>query len=150
MSHAVYKIQLRPKKEQTIKMVAEVANMSVRKLKAYSRNIRTFGRYSWIQGSEAPAADLQERSPHKEILQPRINGALLLRILPLWEGAEHTPVSRVPSVVIRRRRGQRQVTEVLEKAIVNKKIAHAYLFAGGGTGKTSVSTYTRARARRVQ
>ena len=37
-------------------------------------------------------------------------------------------------------RGQPQVTGVLEKAIANKKIAHAYLFAGGrGTGKTSVA-----------
>jgi DNA polymerase-3 subunit gamma/tau len=37
-------------------------------------------------------------------------------------------------------RGQSQVTDVLEKAIANKKIAHAYLFAGGrGTGKTSVA-----------
>jgi DNA polymerase-3 subunit gamma/tau len=37
-------------------------------------------------------------------------------------------------------RGQSQVTDVLEKAIKNKKIAHAYLFAGGrGTGKTSVA-----------
>lgn len=37
-------------------------------------------------------------------------------------------------------RGQEQVVSVLEKAIKNKKIAHAYLFAGGrGTGKTSVA-----------
>jgi len=37
-------------------------------------------------------------------------------------------------------RGQSQVTDVLEKSIKNKKIAHAYLFAGGrGTGKTSVA-----------
>ncbi len=37
-------------------------------------------------------------------------------------------------------RGQPQVTEVLEKAIKNKKIAHAYLFSGSrGTGKTSVA-----------
>jgi DNA polymerase III subunit gamma/tau len=37
-------------------------------------------------------------------------------------------------------RGQPQVTEVLERAIKNKKIAHAYLFSGGrGTGKTSVA-----------
>lgn len=37
-------------------------------------------------------------------------------------------------------RGQSQVTGVLEKAIKNKKIAHAYLFAGSrGTGKTSVA-----------
>ncbi|OGG50724.1 DNA polymerase III, subunit gamma and tau [Candidatus Kaiserbacteria bacterium RIFCSPHIGHO2_01_FULL_54_36] len=37
-------------------------------------------------------------------------------------------------------RGQPQVTETLEKTIKNKKIAHAYLFAGGrGTGKTSVA-----------
>jgi len=37
-------------------------------------------------------------------------------------------------------RGQEQVVDVLEKAIKNKKIAHAYLFAGGrGTGKTSVA-----------
>lgn len=37
-------------------------------------------------------------------------------------------------------RGQPQVTEVLEKAIRNKKIAHAYLFSGSrGTGKTSVA-----------
>lgn len=37
-------------------------------------------------------------------------------------------------------RGQEQVTEVLKKAIKNKKVAHAYLFAGGrGTGKTSVA-----------
>jgi DNA polymerase-3 subunit gamma/tau len=37
-------------------------------------------------------------------------------------------------------RGQSQVTDVLEKAIKNKKITHAYLFAGGrGTGKTSVA-----------
>lgn len=37
-------------------------------------------------------------------------------------------------------RGQPQVTEVLEKAVKNKKTAHAYLFAGPrGTGKTSVA-----------
>ena len=37
-------------------------------------------------------------------------------------------------------RGQEQVTGVLEKAIKNKKIAHAYLFCGSrGTGKTSVA-----------
>ncbi|MBI2610317.1 DNA polymerase III subunit gamma/tau [Candidatus Kaiserbacteria bacterium] len=37
-------------------------------------------------------------------------------------------------------RGQPQVTETLEKAIKNKKIAHAYLFSGSrGTGKTSVA-----------
>lgn len=37
-------------------------------------------------------------------------------------------------------RGQSQVTGVLEKAIVNKRLAHAYLFCGGrGTGKTSVA-----------
>lgn len=37
-------------------------------------------------------------------------------------------------------RGQEQVTSVLQKAIKNKKVAHAYLFAGGrGTGKTSVA-----------
>ena len=36
--------------------------------------------------------------------------------------------------------GQPQVTETLEKSIKNKKIAHAYLFAGSrGTGKTSVA-----------
>ncbi len=36
--------------------------------------------------------------------------------------------------------GQSQVVEVLEAAIKNKKIAHAYLFAGGrGTGKTSMA-----------
>ncbi len=35
-------------------------------------------------------------------------------------------------------RGQPQVTDVLEKAIKNQKIAHAYLFSGGrGTGKTT-------------
>lgn len=37
-------------------------------------------------------------------------------------------------------RGQEQVTAVLEKAIKNKKIGHAYLFCGSrGTGKTSVA-----------
>ncbi|MBI5457342.1 DNA polymerase III subunit gamma/tau [Candidatus Kaiserbacteria bacterium] len=37
-------------------------------------------------------------------------------------------------------RGQAHVVDVLEKAIKNKKVAHAYLFAGGrGTGKTSVA-----------
>jgi len=37
-------------------------------------------------------------------------------------------------------RGQEHVVDVLEKAIQNKKIAHAYLFSGGrGTGKTSVA-----------
>lgn len=37
-------------------------------------------------------------------------------------------------------RGQGQVTDVLQKAIKNKKIAHAYLFCGGrGTGKTTVA-----------
>ncbi len=37
-------------------------------------------------------------------------------------------------------RGQPQVTDVLEKAIKNKKVAHAYLFCGSrGTGKTSVA-----------
>lgn len=37
-------------------------------------------------------------------------------------------------------RGQEQVTDVLKAAIKNKKIAHAYLFAGSrGTGKTSVA-----------
>jgi DNA polymerase-3 subunit gamma/tau len=37
-------------------------------------------------------------------------------------------------------RGQAQVVDVLEAAIKNKKIAHAYLFAGGrGTGKTSMA-----------
>lgn len=37
-------------------------------------------------------------------------------------------------------RGQEQVVGVLEKAIKNKKVAHAYLFCGGrGTGKTSVA-----------
>lgn len=37
-------------------------------------------------------------------------------------------------------RGQEQVVRVLEGAIKNKKIAHAYLFSGGrGTGKTSVA-----------
>jgi DNA polymerase-3 subunit gamma/tau len=36
--------------------------------------------------------------------------------------------------------GQPQVTDVLEKAIKNKKIGHAYLFAGGrGTGKTTTA-----------
>lgn len=36
--------------------------------------------------------------------------------------------------------GQPQVTETLQKAIKNKKTAHAYLFAGGrGTGKTTVA-----------
>lgn len=37
-------------------------------------------------------------------------------------------------------RGQAHVVDVLQKAIRNKKIAHAYLFSGGrGTGKTSVA-----------
>ena len=37
-------------------------------------------------------------------------------------------------------RGQEHVVRVLEGAIKNKKVAHAYLFAGGrGTGKTSVA-----------
>jgi DNA polymerase-3 subunit gamma/tau len=37
-------------------------------------------------------------------------------------------------------RGQEHITSVLEAAIKNKKIAHAYLFAGGrGTGKTSAA-----------
>lgn len=37
-------------------------------------------------------------------------------------------------------RGQEQVTDTLEKAIKNSKLAHAYLFAGSrGTGKTSVA-----------
>lgn len=37
-------------------------------------------------------------------------------------------------------RGQEHVVGVLEKAIKNKKVAHAYLFCGGrGTGKTSVA-----------
>ena len=37
-------------------------------------------------------------------------------------------------------RGQPQVTDTLEKAIKNKKVAHAYLFSGSrGTGKTSVA-----------
>lgn len=37
-------------------------------------------------------------------------------------------------------RGQGQVTDVLQKALKNKKIAHAYLFCGGrGTGKTTVA-----------
>jgi len=37
-------------------------------------------------------------------------------------------------------RGQQHVTGVLEKSIKNKKISHAYLFAGSrGTGKTSVA-----------
>lgn len=37
-------------------------------------------------------------------------------------------------------RGQEQVTDVLKAAIKNKKIAHAYLFAGArGTGKTTVA-----------
>jgi len=37
-------------------------------------------------------------------------------------------------------RGQEHVVSVLEKAIKNKKPAHAYLFSGGrGTGKTSVA-----------
>lgn len=44
-------------------------------------------------------------------------------------------------------RGQEQVVGVLEKAIKNKKVAHAYLFCGGrGTGKTSVA---RILARRL-
>jgi len=37
-------------------------------------------------------------------------------------------------------RGQPQVTDTLQKALKNNKIAHAYLFCGGrGTGKTSVA-----------
>ena len=37
-------------------------------------------------------------------------------------------------------RGQPQVTDTLQAAIKNKKIAHAYLFCGGrGTGKTTVA-----------
>jgi DNA polymerase-3 subunit gamma/tau len=37
-------------------------------------------------------------------------------------------------------RGQGQVTDVLQKAIQNKKLAHAYLFCGPrGTGKTTVA-----------
>lgn len=37
-------------------------------------------------------------------------------------------------------RGQGQVTDVLQKAIKNKKLAHAYLFCGPrGTGKTTVA-----------
>ena len=37
-------------------------------------------------------------------------------------------------------RGQGHITSVLEAAVKNKKIAHAYLFAGGrGTGKTSAA-----------
>lgn len=37
-------------------------------------------------------------------------------------------------------KGQPQVTDVLEKTIKNKKIAHAYLFSGGrGTGKTTTA-----------
>ena len=37
-------------------------------------------------------------------------------------------------------RGQAQVTDVLQKAIKNKKLAHAYLFSGArGTGKTTVA-----------
>jgi DNA polymerase-3 subunit gamma/tau len=37
-------------------------------------------------------------------------------------------------------RGQPHVTDTLQKAIKNKKVAHAYLFTGGrGTGKTSVA-----------
>ncbi|MBI5644535.1 DNA polymerase III subunit gamma/tau [Candidatus Kaiserbacteria bacterium] len=44
-------------------------------------------------------------------------------------------------------RGQEQVTGVIEKAIKNGKIAHAYLFCGSrGTGKTSVA---RILARRL-
>lgn len=36
--------------------------------------------------------------------------------------------------------GQEHITKVLEAAIQNKKVAHAYLFAGGrGTGKTSMA-----------
>ena len=37
-------------------------------------------------------------------------------------------------------RGQDHIVKVLEAAIKNKKVAHAYLFSGGrGTGKTSVA-----------
>ena len=37
-------------------------------------------------------------------------------------------------------RGQAHVVDVLEKSVKNKKVAHAYLFAGSrGTGKTSVA-----------
>lgn len=43
-------------------------------------------------------------------------------------------------------RGQPHVTDVLEKAIKNKKIAHAYLFAGGrGTGKTTTARILAAK-----
>ena len=55
---------------------------------------------------------------------------------------QHTTLYRAyrPASFEDARYGQEQVVDVLEKSIKNKKIAHAYLFAGGrGTGKTSLA-----------
>lgn len=65
------------------------------------------------------------------------------------EGARHTTLYRQyrPGSFDEARRGQPSVVTVLEKAVKNKKIAHAYLFAGGrGTGKTSIA---RILARKI-
>ena len=55
--------------------------------------------------------------------------------------AKHTTLYRLyRPQTFKEVRGQEQVVDMLEKAIKNKKIAHAYLFSGGrGTGKTSVA-----------
>ncbi len=59
------------------------------------------------------------------------------------EGTERAPLSlyrKYRPSGFKEVRGQGQVVDVLEAAIANKKIAHAYLFAGGrGTGKTSMA-----------
>ena len=62
--------------------------------------------------------------------------------------AKQAPISRAPLSLYRKYRpatfaevrGQEDIVAVLEAAIAHKKIAHAYLFAGGrGTGKTSMA-----------
>jgi len=60
----------------------------------------------------------------------------------MTKGKRHSTLYREyrPQSFAEARRGQEAVVDVLEKAVKNGKIAHAYLFTGGrGTGKTSIA-----------
>jgi len=77
-------------------MVAEVANMSVEKIKGlFEEHPNLWQILHGYKGSEAPAADYRKRSPHKEILQPRIIRGSSFAILPFMaKEQKHTTLYR--------------------------------------------------------